>query len=155
MESLSPSWRRRGVRQEKRGRRPASLRPHLQAQTQRMPASHCPSVHSLAPNKWPIGWKELQAFLWGFQLSCIPWLLFWVSWNNLDFVYEYVKGGVVGNCQKNKNQKPELYLAYFLKHVIDWLRLPTLASDPKTYDKRPIPLTSFIQRISVLRINIT
>lgn len=75
-----------------------------------LPASPSPSTDTkdaglslpLSPNKQPVGWKELQTFLWGFQLPCIPWLLFWVSWNNLDFVCEYVREEVMGNCPKKK-----------------------------------------------------
>lgn len=112
---------------EKQGRRPASLHSHLQAQTQRMLASPCPLVHCLAPNKQPVGWKELQTFLWGFQLPCIPWLLFWVSWNNLHFVCEYVREEVMGNCPKKKKKRIAFSLLFW--NVIDcecplWLVIP-------------------------------
>lgn len=81
-----------------------SLHPSLQAQIRRMPDSYCPSLCCLAPNKQPVGWKELQTFLWGHQLPYIPWLLFWVSRNKSVFVYEYVREGVWEIVKKKKKK---------------------------------------------------
>lgn len=79
------------------------------------------------------------------EVSSSPVFLVFISLfeNNLDFVCGYVRKAVAGNCQKKLN----CISLVFLKKVIDWLWVPTLASDPKTCDKRHIPLTSCSQTL--------